>query len=41
MPGGLLEAVERLVEPTDHVGMRRVNKPRRLTAVNYLREKTV
>jgi len=37
-PGGLLEAVERLVEPTYHVGTRRVNKPRRLGAVDCLNE---
>jgi hypothetical protein len=40
-PGCLLEAIERPVEPTDHVRTGRVNKPRRLTAVNYLSEKTV
>ena len=34
--GGLLEAVERLVEPRHHVGTRRVNKPRRLAAVHCL-----
>ena len=38
MLGGLLEAVERLVEPTYHVGTRRVSKPRRLTTVDYLSE---
>ena len=37
-PGGLLEAVERLVEPTHHVGTRRVNKPCRLAAVDCLSE---
>ena len=38
-PGeGLLEAVERLVEPTRHVGTRRVNKPLRLAAVDCLSE---
>jgi hypothetical protein len=40
-PGGLFEAVERPVEPADHVRTGRVNKPRRLTAVNCLSEKTV
>ena len=37
-PGGLLEAVERFVEPTHHVGTRRVNKPHRLAAVDCLSE---
>jgi hypothetical protein len=41
MPGGLLEAVERLVEPADYVRTRGVNKPRWLTTVNYLSEKTM
>jgi hypothetical protein len=37
----MLEAVERPVEPADHVGTGRINKPRRLTAINCLSEKTV
>jgi hypothetical protein len=40
-PGSLLEAVERLVQPADHVRTGRVNKPRRLTVVNCLSEKIV
>jgi hypothetical protein len=40
-PWGLLEAIERLVEPADHVRTRGVNKPGRLTAVNCLSEKTI
>jgi hypothetical protein len=40
-PWGLLEAVERLVEPADHVRTRGVNKPGRLTVVNCLGEKTM
>ena len=36
--GGLLEAVERFVEPTHHVGTRRVNKRRQLTIVDCLSE---
>ena len=39
--GGLLEAVERLIEPTHHVGTRRVNKPHRLAAVDCLSEKAM
>jgi hypothetical protein len=40
-PGCLLEAVERLVEPADHVRTGIINEPRRLTAVHCLSEKTV
>jgi hypothetical protein len=36
--GGLLEAVERPVKPTHHVRTGRVNKPRRLAAVDSLNE---
>jgi len=37
-PRGLLEAVERLVEPIHHVWTRRVTKPHRLAAVDCLSE---
>jgi hypothetical protein len=40
-PGCLLEAIERPVEPTDHVRTGEINEPHRLTAVHYLSEKTV
>jgi hypothetical protein len=40
-PGSLLEAVERLVEPADHLRTGGVNKPSRLTAVDCLSEQTM
>jgi hypothetical protein len=40
-PGCLLEAVERPVEPADHVGAGGINEPRRLTAVHCLGKKAV
>jgi hypothetical protein len=40
-PGCLLEAIERPVEPADHVRTGRINEPRRLTAVNCLSEKAM
>jgi hypothetical protein len=36
--GHLLQLVERLVETADPIRLRGINKPRRLTAVDYLRE---
>ena len=40
-PGGLLEAVEGLVELADHVGVSRVDKPNGLSAVDRLRQGAV
>jgi hypothetical protein len=40
-PGCLVEAVERPVEPVDHVRMGGINEPCRLTAVHCLGEKSV
>jgi hypothetical protein len=40
-PGGLLKAVKRHVEPTDHVRTGGINEPRRLTALNCLDEKAM
>jgi hypothetical protein len=40
-PGCLLEAVERPIEPADHVRTGKINEPRWLTAVHCLSEKTV
>jgi hypothetical protein len=40
-PGGLLKAVERHVEPADHVRTGGINEPRRLTAVDCFDEKAM
>jgi hypothetical protein len=40
-PGGLLEAVELLVELVDHVGVSRVNEPNGLSVVDCLRQGAV
>jgi hypothetical protein len=40
-PGCLLQPVERLVEVADPIKLRGINKPRRLAALDCLRESTM